>query len=112
MKGKKYLCDSVTIAASKTLSTDPIKTEGLTQLDIYVWNEGTSNACTITIKGSSTSDAALERTLAVYTFGASQKDGDCVERGYIPRYIWAEIKNNDSVKSAIVTVQLDSQDWN
>jgi hypothetical protein len=101
------------VAASTT--SDPsqrLETTRLTKVQVRVKNTGASTNVTINIYSVDAATGGISALIQPFTLGSGSAQSPYtawryIEKDAIPRYIYAQIVNNDAVNVAKVTVSID-----
>lgn len=98
---------TVSGGATSSVTSDRLRVERLTKLQIGVKNTGTSTNVTIQIYAVGAETGGIAWVLRPFTLGAGGSAGCYIEKDAIPKYIYAVATNTDAVNTAEITVSVD-----
>lgn len=106
------LFDSLTVAAASSSDASVrLPTYKDSKLHIYIRNDGASTDVSVTIYSTDSETSTHEGVVEPFVLGASGSGSNkawiYLAPTAIPAFMYAGIKNNDSVNSAIITVTVD-----
>lgn len=107
------LYENEIVAASTTSNpSERLNTSMMSKVQVFVTNTGTSEDLTVTIYSANAKTGGISSEIQPMNLGAGTDEDpySCdiiLDFAAVPRYIFAVAKNNDTSKSAKVTISVD-----